>query len=219
MSGVPYDSLNLGFNTPDNPVHVSENWRRLTGFLNIDLFCVARMGQVHGVTVQRVDRGGVYPGTDGLITGASGVLLCVMVADCTPLLLFDPDNHTAAAVHCGWRSLTGGIVERTVEAMRKEFGSLAENLLAATGPSAGSCCYEVGPEVAGLLHRDAVINREGRLYGDLRADITFRLTEIGVDCANIDNNSDCSIHMDSLYFSHRRDSSSSGRMAGYIMLR
>ena len=219
VSRPPYDSLNLGFNTSDDQVSVSENWQRLTAFLGVDPSNVARMNQVHGVHVRNIDSGGVYPDTDGIITGTPGLLMCVMVADCTPLLLYDPGHHTAAALHCGWRPLTGGIVERAIHAMTGKFGADPEMLLAATGPSAGSCCYEIGQDVADRLHPETIIHRDGRLFGDLRAEIALRLTALSVNPANIDNNSDCSIHMNSLYFSHRRDGSSSGRSAGYIMLR
>lgn len=219
ISRPPFDSLNLGYNTPDDPAAVDENWQRLTGYLDVDPAHVALMGQVHGADVRRIEHGGEYPGIDAGITDVPGLLMCVKVADCVPLLLYDPVHHAAVAVHCGWRPLVTGIVERAVNAMSREFGSDPAHLLAATGPSAGPCCYEIGREVAGQLHPDAVIRRGNRLFGDLRAEIVLRLTAHGVPHTNIGNNSDCSIHMNSLYFSHRRDGSSAGRMAGYIMLR
>ena len=42
-------------------------------------------------------------------------------------------------LHCGWRGLAAGIVERGVGVV----GAIA----AAIGPGIGRCCYEVGDEV------------------------------------------------------------------------
>ena len=52
------------------------------------------------------------PDTDVLVTVSPGVTLAIMVADCVPLALVDPDAGVLAAVHAGWRGTAAGAVER-----------------------------------------------------------------------------------------------------------
>ena len=48
------------------------------------------------------------------MTALPGLALLVLVADCFPVAL--SDGERVAMVHCGWRGLAGGIVERAVGA-------------------------------------------------------------------------------------------------------
>ncbi len=194
------------------------NRRALFAETGVPESSVALMGQVHGVSIAFADAGGLYPGVDGLISTIPGILLGVLVADCVPLLLYDPANHAAGAIHCGWRSLTGGIVERALASMRETIGTASERVLAALGPAAGACCYETGPEVAAKLKPASVVRRGGAWYADLKAELAARLRESGVQACNIEINPDCTI-CNTRYFSHRRQKGTAGRMMGFIVLK
>ena len=218
VSAPPYDSLNFSVRTGDDPSSVRANHERLFSSLGVDPSAFASMGQVHGTRVRRADRGGEYPATDALVTASPGLLLGVRTADCLPLLLCDSDTPAAGAVHCGWRSLTGGIVERAVETMRAEFGTRPERLAASSGPAVGPCCYEVGEDVAARYAPEAIVERNGRLFADLRRDLRIRLEAAGVAPRRIEAVPDCTICAPDRYFSHRRDGLRAGRMLGFIML-
>jgi len=45
---------------------------------------------------------------DALISERDGLALCVVTADCVPVLLAGPDG--LAAVHAGWRGIAGGVI-------------------------------------------------------------------------------------------------------------
>ncbi len=219
VSPKPFDSLNLGFNTPDNPANTAENYSRFQSFFQVDSSDIALMEQVHGTHITVVDRGGRYPASDGLISDRERVLLAVLVADCVPLLLYDPVQQMIGAMHCGWRPIVGGIVRRAVEVFTDRFGSNPADIMAVMGPSAGQCCYEIGCDVAERLEPSSVVERGGRQYADLRAELCARLTDTGVTRSNIEIFSDCTICGEDLYFSYRRDGVNSGRMIGYIMMK
>jgi YfiH family protein len=142
LGGVSPSSLgmNLSFKVGDDPANVRKNREIFFGSLGIPQRNLAIPGQVHGTTVRRVDVPGEYPETDALISGTPGLFLCVSVADCVPLLLFDPAHSAFAAIHAGWRGTSSGITEAAVANMQKEFGSLPERILASIGPSASVCC-------------------------------------------------------------------------------
>jgi YfiH family protein len=165
-SEAPAAGLNLGFIAADTHANVEENRRRFFAQLGAERFTLAALRQRHSTHIYRVVRAAsgqleYYPSGfpapersdhplpigDALVTDQPGVLLSVRVADCLPVLVLDPRQHALAAIHAGWRSALGRIVEKTVGLMRTVFGSDAHHLLAALGPSIRACCYEVGEEV------------------------------------------------------------------------
>ena len=88
---------------------------------------------------------------DGCVTTASRVACTIMVADCLPVLFAAEDGRAVGAAHAGWRGLAGeggqGILESTVECLRRECGVRETELLAWLGPCIGPDAFEVGPEV------------------------------------------------------------------------
>ncbi len=140
--------------------------------------------QVHGSRVSLVtenDRGrglppdfDAIPDSDGLITNSTELALGIIVADCVPVLLYDPVQHALGVVHAGWRGTVQKIVANAVDKMADEFGSKPEDLRAGIGPSIGPCCYEVGEEVidawmAGCGRPRRVCRRRTRTASTLRS--------------------------------------------------
>ena len=208
-----YQSLNLGILTDDDPERVSENRRRLATWTGLDPATISMGWQVHGADMRTWDRppanaGYAEPGAeldrvDGHATACRQLGLLVLVADCVPLALASPDR--IAMLHCGWRGLEAGIVERGIAAFD---GAVS----AAMGPGIGPCCYEVGPEVL-----DAFSDIEGAASGrmlDLKAVIRAKLDAGGVDL--VEDVELCTSCRPDLFFSHRRDDGVTGRQGGLV---
>ena len=169
VSLPPYDSLNLGFGARDNPERVLENRKRLADSINVPLGSFAVAKQVHGdriavVTESEKGRGAfnyetALDATDGMITNIPGICLMVLLADCTPILLYDPVQRVVAAVHAGWKGTAKQIGRKVIEAMSDSYGCRPEDITAGIGPSIGPCCYEVGPEVISQFGADLVDDR------------------------------------------------------------
>jgi polyphenol oxidase len=216
----PFSTRNVSFGVGDEASIVRKNRGLVKKSLQLDRLIPAR--QVHGDAIYRYSGdlpiGDEVAGVDALITDHPGAGLMIQQADCQAVLLFDPVRPAIGAIHCGWRSLTGGIVEHALNLMNNQFGTLPELVLAATGPGAGVCCYEVGPEVAEKLHPASVVFRNGKAYADLKAEIAVRLRESGVPDRNIEIHPDCTI-CNNRYFSHRRDKGITGRMMGFVVLK
>ena len=215
VSEGPYESLNLGILTDDDPERVRQNRLRAAGAADVDADRVAMAWQVHGADLLEWDgppseRAFAQPGgkdlprADGHVTVDPGLGLLVLVADCFPVAL--SDGSRVAMLHCGWRPLAGGLVEKAV-------GRLEGPVSAAVGPGIGGCCYEVGPEVldafAGL--EDVA---DGRML-DLRKVITRKLEAAGV--TDVQHIGHCTSCRPDLYFSHRRDHGVTGRQAGMVV--
>jgi YfiH family protein len=184
--------------------------------------------QVHGAEILRIEdadfgagrfgRGEAVPFVDGLITDRPGAPLILLSADCPLVLAFDPRHPALGIVHASWLGTVAGITARLVERMCVEFGADPAELRAAIAPSAGPCCYEVGPEVRRIFRTrfaDAdrfFTPRDGRFLLDLWAANTAQLLARGVAAERIERAEACSI-CDERFWSHRRDGADAGRNA------
>ena len=213
VSEGPYESLNLGILTGDDRAHVGENRRRLAERLGLGPERVAMGWQVHGAELQEwsgppasrfSDPDADLLKVDGHITDEPDLALLVLVADCLPVAL--SGGGRVAMLHCGWRGLAAGIVQRAVA----EFQSPPA---AAIGPGIGACCYEVGAEVL-----EAFEDLDGVADGhmlDLRAVAERKLEAGGVD--SVEHLDLCTSCRPDLFFSHRRDGPETGRQAGVVV--
>ena len=120
VSDGPFASLNLGWLTGDK--RVPENRRRLTAALGLDARDVLIGRQVHAAEVVRHEARMDPPAfarpapareADGQATSSPGLAPLVFVADCLPVAL--AGTRGVAMIHCGWRGLAEGIVERGVD--------------------------------------------------------------------------------------------------------
>lgn len=212
VSGGPYESLNLGRWTDDDPVAVEQNRALLARELGVGL---AYGRQVHGAAVSRVDRAqpaGEDPAeADGQATATPGVAPLVLTADCLPIAIAAPG--AVAMVHAGWRGLEAGVIAEGVRAVRELGGT--GRLEAAIGPAAGVCCYEVGEDV----HRRFRSFGEGvrsRAKLDLKSIARAQLGAAGV--GRIHDVGLCTMCCGD-FFSHRRDGGVTGRQGGLAWLR
>lgn len=218
VSPEPY-GMNLSFRVGDAEENVRSNRELFFGGLGIDLHELAVPDQVHGSTVVSAGEAGSYPGTDGLVTTAARVFLCVTVADCVPLLMVDPVAHAVAAVHAGWRGTVAGIASVAVEHLQKECAAVADRIVAYLGPSAGICCYEVSEDLASHFDGRFVRRADGRVSVDLKMANRHQLIESGVRPENIEASPHCTISEPTLFHSYRRDRDRSGRLMAVIGLR
>jgi hypothetical protein len=204
VSEGPYESLNLGLRTADEPERVRENRRRLCARVGADAGTATMAMQRHGARVARA--GAVFEPCDGLWTDTPSGAVMLIGADCLPIALCRAGGPPALAVlHVGWRGLLEGIAEAGAAAIRDGAGTLA----AAIGPGIGPCCYEVGEEVA-APYRERF--GEDILHGrnlDLPGAAERALREAGVDL--VERMDLCTACRPDLFFSHRRDGGVTGR--------
>ena len=72
--------------------------------------------------------------SDGIVTKMSNVDLCVLTADCSPILFYDNKNQILGACHAGWKGAIKEIIKSTVDKMEK-IGSTKQNIIAVIGPT------------------------------------------------------------------------------------
>lgn len=209
VSSGPYASLNLGTNTDDDPANVTENRHRLEQLTGAQL---ALGRQVHEAHVHRATAPGHAGEADGQVTTSRGIACTVLTADCLPVAVIAPAG--VAMLHAGWRGLAAGVLEEGVEALRAGSHGESDGLVAAIGPGAGRCCYEVGDEVRAAFADEEPDVREGANL-DLPLIAQRRLRRIGV--AEVHHARVCTM-CDPRFFSHRCEGGVTGRQAGVAWL-
>jgi polyphenol oxidase len=211
VSEGPYESLNLGILTSDDPSRVVENRRLLAERVGIDPERTRMAWQRHGADVRRATPEGILkPGTtheacDGWWSDEPGQGMMLLTADCLPVAIArsDGDGPALAVLHVGWRGLLDGIVANGTAVLGD--GRLA----AAIGPGIGPCCYEVGRDVADPFAAAFGPNvlSNGRL--DLWQATELALERAGVE--EVERTDLCTYCHPELFFSHRRDRGTTGR--------
>lgn len=162
----------------------------------------------------------VFEGVDGHVTGSAGTMLCVTVADCTPVYLLHPKTKTVALLHAGWRGTAAGILERGVQTLLVASQGIpeeggAEGIVCHLGVSICGECYEVGPEVFQALGRfansqkPAAEGAKGML--DVRAVLAAQAEALGIKEITVSGH--CSKHGEGWYSARGGES---GRMVGYL---
>lgn len=191
------------------------------GFLKTDVapegMEVISLLQVHSPNVMFIGNGlraGEFVG-DGVICREPGYCLTIKTADCLPLLFADPQSGVFGAVHIGWRGLLGGIIENLYKALKNldiSFGRLYNSL----GPAIGSCCYEVGAEVAVLFDDRFVTSKNGRYHLDIRGAVKEKLAEFGIGGNQLLDIAECTSCRAEKYYSFRKDGHARIQMASFI---
>jgi YfiH family protein len=143
-----------------------------------------------------------------------------------PILIGDPVTKTFAAVHAGWRGTAHSIVTMAVEKMATKMagesgsrsGDLPRNLIAAIGPAALGCCYEVGSEVIEIFRKNfpyanslLTPTSEGHALIDLHLANKNQLTDAGVSPENIYLAPFCTMQRTDLFFSYRVENKTLGK--------
>jgi polyphenol oxidase len=218
-SASPYDSFNLGDHVGDDAADVAANRNRVARELGVAEDRLVWMNQVHGTGVAVVDgpQDGPVPATDALVTRMPGLVLCVLVADCVPILLADSVAGVVAAVHAGREGVRQGVVPAALSAMAG-LGARARDVTALLGPAVCGACYEVPAAMQADVERvapgSAVETRGGTPGLDLRAGVAGILRRAGIP--EVVQDPRCTVE-DPLLFSHRRDGVT-GRQAGIVWL-
>lgn len=240
LGGVSEDiwtSMNLSYSRGDKKEAVDENYRRIADVLGCKVSDIVCSDQTHTTNVRVVDRKdcgkGIltakdYTDVDGLITNVPGIVLATFYADCVPLFFIDTKNKAIGLSHSGWRGTVGRMGQRTIEAMTKEYGTKAEDVVAAIGPSICQTCYEVSEDVADAFYKefarpgqgDAILYAKGneKYQLDLWNANQIVLEEAGVKPEHIQVTDLCTCCNPDYLFSHRASHGKRGNLGAFLGL-
>ncbi|MBI4723611.1 MAG: peptidoglycan editing factor PgeF [Rhodomicrobium sp.] len=225
-----YASLNCGRGSNDERDRVEENRSRAASRLGITSALLAGPRQIHSPTAV-IAAGpwdmGEAPEADAVVTKTRGLAVCVLTADCAPILMADVEAGVIAAVHAGWKGAKAGVIESAIGAM-ESLGARASRIAAAIGPCISQAAYEVSSEfkagfVTGAPGNEKYFEQHesGRPHFGLPAYVKDRLTRCRM--ANVQDVGVCTYENESILFSYRRSVHRAerdyGRQISAILLR
>ncbi len=222
VSAPPY-FMNMGMMVGDEKEKVIENRKLFLKELKIELDKVTFQQQVHSANINYVSDQKFIPDSDALCSDKYGVFLAVMIADCAPVFLYDPNKKVFAGIHSGWMGAKENISGKTVKTLCEKFKCLPENVIAFIGPCISGKNYEVGEEFKKHFGEDNLSEENGKFHLDLKKIIHHQLLKAGLKEQNIEVSAYCTYESEDLFHSHRREKGhrgkDTGRMMGVIGLR
>lgn len=234
VSTGEFATMNFSVDRGDSRENVLENYGRIAEALDVRTEDMAISHQTHTTNIRRMTAGdkgkGIlrprdYTDVDGMVTDEPGLVLVTFYADCVPLYFVDPVHRAIGLAHSGWRGTAGRMGECMVKAMGEHFGSRAEDLYAAIGPSICRDCYEVSEDVAVRFIRmlGEKVAVPGKAPGKYQLDLWLAnkliLEQAGISPSRMAVTDICTCHNSGYLFSHRASGGRRGNVAAFLALK
>lgn len=208
---------NLAWDDPQGPA------RRQSLAHALGAVQVAALRQVHGDRVVPAEEAlAAQIEADAMYTRREGLAVMGLSADCPIVLVADVESGMVGMAHASWRSTVARLTYKLIRAMCADGGCRPAEMVAGICPSAGPCCYEVGPDTvaaakAGLGEKAErfFTPHNGRACFDLWAANVGQMLEAGLCRHNIQVAGVCTI-CDGRFFSVRREGAATGRFGACI---
>ncbi|MEE8341639.1 MAG: peptidoglycan editing factor PgeF [Candidatus Neomarinimicrobiota bacterium] len=210
-SYFPEKSIFAGLTNQYYPFSSADDRIEFAKILNLNYRNIVIPKQVHSNNISICTKTGNIIDTDGIMTNNKDLVLSIQVADCIPIYLYDDQNQSFGLVHAGWRGVTSGIIENSIEKMKK-LNAKSINIKVLLGPSIRQCCFEIGPEVGKLFDdKFQKISNSNRMLLDMQNTVIDKLIKMNVRYKNIIDIKECTCCSDQ-YHSFRKDGNKAGRM-------
>ncbi|MDP2625170.1 MAG: polyphenol oxidase family protein [Candidatus Peregrinibacteria bacterium] len=216
------NNFNMSFDFGDRS-DVLANRARMMELVGGELQNLISSYQTHGDHVYVYRTGEPIPNDeiedfDAFVSDAVGVGFMVKVADCQPILLYEPVRSVVGLVHSGWKGSLKNIVGKTVRSMQSEFGAKPGDIMVGIGPSLGPCCAEFSnPEEE--LNEEALHYLQPGNRVDFWALTKAQLQSEGVLLQNIETAEICTVCEKDRWFSYRGCDGDEGRFGAILGLR
>jgi len=182
--------------------------------------------QIHGNRILMLDEentkmwfGINIPGVDGFITDQQEVGLLTKVADCIPVVIYDPEHHVVGSFHAGWQGTVKNIHTKGLEMMTSSYQTDPEKVLVWLGPGAHKCCFtstDTPDQINDPDWKSFIDEKQGAWHIDLPGFIKSTYQKSGVKKDNITVDPVCTVESDQ-FFSHSR-SKQTGETEGRILV-
>ena len=207
-SGI-YKSLNCGIGSNDQKVNVEKNLEIVSKKFNIEKKQLTLMHQTHSNKAEIVnDKSPERIYSDAILTKNSSLALCVLTADCAPILIYEKREKIIGCIHAGWKGAFTAIIENTIEKL-KELNGKPQELVVSIGPCISQKSYEVKKDfyltfMKKVKENDLFFKKKDKdsFNFDLRAFLNKKFKDCGV--YQIENIKIDTFAIKNEYFSHRR---------------
>ncbi len=226
MDGDRNDSLkgfNLSFINGVEEKSIIENRFYLASLLGVNLDSLILPIQRHTDKISVIKDSTIRSSieADAIITSMRGIVLGVLVADCVPILVYEPESGVVSAIHAGWRGTASGIIKKVLAVMNKKFNTSTAKTIISIGPSIRWCCYEVDPDVLKAVEKETGNLKEyskGKDNGKYRMDLALanQIQATSLGASNIWISEECTYCNPEKFYSYRYYKGLTGRQGGFI---
>jgi len=205
-----YQGLNCGIGSKDKKLYVQENLDIVAKKFRVEKKQLILMNQTHSNKVEIIESEKILEkfNCDAMLTKNNNIALCVLTADCVPILLYEKSKKIIGCIHAGWKGTVNGIIENTLKKL-KEMNGAAEKLIVSIGPCISQKSYEVKNDFYSELTKISEDNNQFFLKNDkntfnfdLRGFVNKKFKDSGI--SQIENISVDTFAIKNEYFSHRR---------------
>jgi len=205
-----YESLNCGIGSKDSKENVQKNLEIVAKNFKIEKKKLILMNQTHSNKVEFIEKedNSKRIEADAMLTQNDKVALCVLTADCAPILIYEKDKKIIGCIHAGWKGAFNGVIDNTLKKLN-EIGGNIKQVVVCIGPCISQKSYEVKEDFYSVFRKKSkendsffIKNKKNSFNFDLRSFVIKKFNDYGV--TQIDNINLDSFAMKNEYFSHRR---------------
>ena len=206
-----YESLNCGIGSKDEKDKVLKNLEYVSNKIGCEKEMLITLNQKHSADVVFFERNddikNKIPG-DAIVTKIKKIGIGILTADCSPILLYDPQEKIIGCIHSGWKGALNGVILNTVKKF-KELNSNLNETIAVIGPCLNKENYEVKIDFykkfieKDLKYRNFFKKTDNnKLFFDLRGFVNKQISDLGIK--NIENIEMDTFSQKDLFYSYRR---------------
>ena len=228
-------SLNLALNVNDKIENVIENRKILATYLNTNFEHMVSPTQTHSTNLKKVDLSdggkGMYGledainDTDALYTKEEDLFLLSYHADCTPVLLYESNQHLIASIHAGWKGNVNEIILKTLRYLKENENINPSFIHAYIGPCLSYDAFEARDDIITLVNQMEINSKQyyhevskGVYKLDAKGLAKEQLLHFGVPEHQITISSHCTKTETNDFFSYRNDKAC-GRHVSFISMK
>ena len=203
-----YKSLNCGRGSKDNKNNINKNLNFVAKTMAVKRDKLVLMHQTHSNKVVEIKKNNYRKKiiADAMITKMKDLTICVVTADCVPIIVYDSRSQIIGCIHAGWKGAFYGIIDNTIKRIKKL--SSNNKIYSAVGPCIGEKSYEVDnkfyKKFVSKSWKNKIYfkhkNKTKKLF-NLRKFVTDKLLKLSV---NVDQVNKDTFAEKSNFFSYRR---------------
>ena len=203
-----YKSLNCGKGSKDNKNNINKNLSFVAKTMAVKRDKLVLMHQTHSNKVIEIKKNNYRKKiiADAMITKMKDLAICVLTADCVPIIVYDSRSEIIGCIHAGWKGAFYGIIDNTIKKIKKL--SSNNKIYSAVGPCIGEKSYEVDDKFykkfVSKSWKNKIYfthkNKTKKLF-DLRKFVTNKLLKLSVKVDQINKDT---FAEKSNFFSYRR---------------
>ena len=189
-----YAGLNCGRGSGDSKKNILKNLDFVSRKMKVRKDRLILMYQTHSKKVVEIKKNNhrkmIY--SDAMITKLKGIALCVVTADCAPILIYDKKSKIIGCIHAGWKGAFKGIIKNTIKKIKKL--NSKNKLYASIGPCIGKKSYEVDFLFYKKFIKKSKKNilyfsnkKNGKKLFNLRKFVEDKLSELNVKVDHVDH--------------------------------